>query len=115
MKVERRKYPHRSESANLVYFAIFYPDKTLKQQGMGKTINISEGGILLETHEKLIDDQLISLSLGLNNETVDLEAKLVHFTKNKEGLYHSGLSFIIDSIKKTEAIKKYITIFEQMK
>lgn len=78
MNNERREYPKRPPSVNLVYFAVYNSNNFLKQQGMGKTINISEGGILLETYEKVIKDEKIFLSLGLKDETVDIEAQIAH-------------------------------------
>ncbi|MGE4519364.1 MAG: PilZ domain-containing protein [Desulfobacteraceae bacterium] len=114
MNDERREYPKRPKSVNLVYFAVYDSRKILKQQGMGKTLNISEGGILLETYERILDDGLIFLSLGLKDETVDIEAKIAHFSGRGDSIYHTGLSFVIDSQEKTESIKKYIDLFESM-
>jgi len=114
MNDERREYPKRPESVNLVYFAVFDSKKMLKQQGMGKTLNISEGGILLETYERILDDGVIFLSLGLKNETVDIEAGIAHFSGIGNGIYHTGLSFVIDSSEKIESIKEYISLFESM-
>jgi hypothetical protein len=114
MNNERREYPKRPNSVNLVYFGVFDEKKMLKQQGMGKTLNISEGGILLETYERILDDGVIFLSLGLKDETIDVEAKIAHFSGRGNGIYHTGLSFVADSDEKIEYIKKYIKLFESM-
>ncbi|MDY0359974.1 MAG: PilZ domain-containing protein [Desulforegulaceae bacterium] len=112
MNNERREYPKRPQSVNLVYFAVYNSNNFLKQQGMGKTINISEGGILLETYESVLQDDKIFLSLGLKDETVDIEAKIIHESIKENGIYHTGFSFVIESEKQSESIKKYIELFE---
>ncbi|MGM0417575.1 MAG: PilZ domain-containing protein [Thermodesulfobacteriota bacterium] len=111
---ERRKYSLRPESVNLVYFAVYNQENILVQQGMGKTLNISEGGILLETYEKISEQGSIYLSLGFKDETVDVKAEIAHMKVKKENIYHTGLSFS-DVSEKKDKIKKYIKIFNEQK
>jgi len=115
MTNERRENPKRSGSVNLVYFAVYNLTNFLKQQGMGKTINISEGGILLETYEEVQKGEKIFLSLGLKDETIDIEAEIVHLSIKESGFYHTGFSFVIESYEQSESIKKYINLFESIK
>ncbi|MCB9481527.1 MAG: PilZ domain-containing protein [Desulfobacteraceae bacterium] len=114
MNNERREYPKRPESVNLVYFAVFNDLDKLRQQGMGKTLNISEGGILLETYEKIADEGTIVLTLGLRDETVDIQAKTAHLSELENGIFHTGLSFIIENPLQLDRIKQYILLFESM-
>eukprot|EP00831_Metopus_contortus_P007660 TRINITY_DN12922_c0_g1_i2.p3 TRINITY_DN12922_c0_g1~~TRINITY_DN12922_c0_g1_i2.p3 ORF type:complete len:119 (-),score=18.13 TRINITY_DN12922_c0_g1_i2:345-701(-) len=114
MNNERREYPKRPESVNLVYFAVLNPPDKLRQQGMGKTLNTSEGGILLETYDKIADEGTIVLTLGLRDETVDVEAKIAHLSVVENGTFHTGLSFIIEKPLQLDRIKQYIDLFESM-
>jgi len=111
---ERRKYAFRPESVNLVYFAVYNQENILIQQGMGKTLNISEGGILLETYEKISLQEIIYLSLGLKDETVEVKAEIAHMAVKKDNIYHTGFSFS-DLSEKKDKIRKYIKIFNDQK
>ena len=109
---ERRSFPHRPKSVNLVYFAVYDDKNTKIQQGMGKTLNISQGGILLETRERIIDNGNLIVSLALKNEIVDLGARVAHFLSTAGGVFNTGLSFIeVDAVSEKK-IEDYINLFD---
>lgn len=108
---ERRQFPKRAESVNLVYFAVL-GEKAVRHQGMGRTLNISQGGLLLETREKIPEMEKVVLTLGLEHETLDIEAQAVRFLVNSDGTVHTGFSFKVKENERILKLKKYIDLFE---
>lgn len=109
---ERRQDMYRPKSENLVYFAVFTPEKKTIQQGMGRTLNISQGGILLETYKKISESGKIVLSLGFKDEALDVEAEIVHCTEAGNGSFHMGLAFRNIDQNTLDKINRYIDFFE---
>ena len=77
MEHERRKYP-RIDSHNLVYLVIKEGDDII-QQGMGRTLNVSQSGIRLETSFTIKPTQTIWLTIGFMEDTVDIQGELVYY------------------------------------
>ena len=63
-------------------------------QGLSKALNISKGGMLLETSEP-IESGLLSLkATDMENNLIEIDGNLVYCRKTSTGRYHSGVSFI---------------------
>ena len=90
MNTENHRKRPRFDSINLSYIRLDQSDEVV-QQAMAKTINISDGGILLETHFKIEKGTTLVASLGLRDETVDVRGKVVHVQASGEGKYVSGI------------------------
>jgi hypothetical protein len=58
---------------------------------MARTINISDGGLLLETHFKMKKGYTLIASIGLQDETVDFKGKVVHVQDAGGGKYVAGI------------------------
>ncbi len=90
--MERRKHV-RVDSLNLVSFECMDALGQGTRRGMGKTLNITEAGALLESHVALEPGETIALSLGLENDTVDLTARVVYTMTGYGGTVRAGLRF----------------------
>ncbi len=87
----RRRYS-RVSSANLA--EIYMLDKEeVADCGIGKTLNISEGGILLETHFPIETDQLLNLTLALGDDIFEIKGRVIHSQKKDNGKYQNGVQF----------------------
>jgi hypothetical protein len=75
-KAEKRAFP-RVESSN---FSYVYLDKKnqVVDRGTGKTINISEGGFLIETNLELKKNYSLIATIELPDDVVELQGKIVH-------------------------------------
>jgi hypothetical protein len=71
-KSDKRKH-NRLNTKNLSYICLDEDQRAVKQ-GMGRTLNISESGILLETHFPIEAAHTVILSLGLKNDLADIRA-----------------------------------------
>lgn len=96
---EQRKYP-RFDSVNLSYICLDKAEKVL-QQAMARTINISEGGLLIETHFKMKRGYTLIASIGLEDETADIKGRVIHVEATGGGKYVAGIEITgIENIDK---------------
>lgn len=93
--VEKRRSP-RIGSINLSYICLDKKDKVL-QQAMGRTLNISEEGFLIETHFPMKEEYTLIASIGLEDDTIDIRGKIIHCQSAGGGKYVAGIE--ITSIK----------------
>jgi c-di-GMP-binding flagellar brake protein YcgR len=108
---EKRKHP-RISSLNLSYVCLDENNEIIKQ-GMGRSLNVSESGILLETHFPIDDQLIVTLTLGLEEELVDIKGRPVHTRINDDGKYEVGIEFLKSDAKTHKALKQFIDTFQK--
>ena len=90
--MDNRKHP-RFDSGNLLSYVCLDGNDKIVQQGMGKTIDVSEGGILLETHVSIDPDLTILLSIGFEDDMADIRGNVIYSRKRGDGMIESGIKF----------------------
>ena len=106
---EKRKHA-RFTALNLSYFCLDQNDKIVKQ-GMGRTLNVSESGILLETAFPIDSSHTVLLNIGLEEAIVDIKGKAIHSKTNDQGLHEVGIQFLEMNETTRKTLKKYIKVF----
>ena len=106
---EKRKHA-RFNSLNLSYVCLDENNQVIKQ-GMGRTLNVSESGILLETHFPIDKTHIVTLTLGLGEDLVDIKGRPVHTRKNKGGKFEVGIEFTESDPKASQSLKKFADAF----
>ena len=107
MKKDENRKHRRISSLNLSYICLDEDRKTVKQ-GMGRTLNLSESGILLETHFPIAAEHTVILSIGLEDRVVDLKGRPVHVRSTDKGVYEIGIEFIDPDAKTLKAVKQFL-------
>lgn len=107
---EKRKHS-RIDSLNLLSYLYFDENEEDANQGMGRTLNISESGILLETHSPIDTARLVSLTIGFQEDVVDIKGRVVYKKQNEKGLYESGIEFYDMDETARSVLRRYITAF----
>jgi len=110
---ERRRYP-RIESLNLIAYACMDGTGNVIDQGMGRTLNVSEIGLLLETYHPLECEDIMLIGVGIKDELIDIRGQVIHASVNKEGKHESGIEFIEIDNRSTEILKQYIEAFHKL-
>ena len=110
MKNERRS-ASRFDSKNLISFICLDKDKQESCQGMGRTLNISEKGILLETHLPIDPNGSMSLTIALEEELMDIDGRVAFSNKKEDGVYETGVHFNKPDEEKSRFLRHYITLF----
>lgn len=79
---------------------------------MARTLNVSEGGILMETHIPLPMGQQVMITLGLEDELVDVMGRIVYMTY-EAGRHQNGIEFFHVAENDKKALDRYIKAFHQ--
>ncbi len=110
VKEEKRKHA-RIDSLNLSYFCLDENNQIIKQ-GMGRTLNVSESGILLEIHFPIDEKHTITLTLGLEEDLVEITGRPVHSRTNQDGKHEVGIEFLETNKKARAVLKQFIDAFQ---
>ncbi len=106
---EKRKHC-RVDSLNLSY--VCEDEKgVVINEGMGRTLNVSESGILLETHFATVPSHYLSLTIAIEEDLVDIRGRIVHSNTGEDGKFQTGVQFLDIDDNALEMLKKFIRIF----
>ena len=104
---DRRRH-QRVDTRNLISHASFDKTGKLISQGLSKALDISKGGILLETPH-LIESGLISLmAADRDGNLIEIKGRLRYCKKSSNRRYLSGISFIGTDVQVAEFVAKLI-------
>jgi len=111
MTTERRRFI-RPEALNLLDYLVVDEQGRQGEYSMGRTLNVSEGGILMETHIPLPIGQQVMITLGLEDGLVDVMGRIVYATY-KAGRHQNGIEFfhVADNDKRT--LDRYVEEFHR--
>jgi hypothetical protein len=79
---------------------------------MGRTLDVSEKGILLETHVPIEPRYIISLTISLEDLLLDIKGKVKHTDEHEKGKFESGIQFIEVDEAKTRILRQFAVIFK---
>ncbi len=91
--VEKRKHP-RVDINNLVSYRCMDDSGNQTKQGRGKSVNISQGGILIETHDPFEWQNILLLSIDIEDESVSIKGKVIYCNAANFGKYRTGIQFL---------------------
>ena len=111
MSQDKRQHA-RYDSLNLLHFSV-PNDQRAKMQGMGRTLNVSHSGILLETHEPIESSQTIMLTIGLGDDLVVIQGQTVYCKPASAGCYITGIRFSQMDDSTRQLLERYIQLFTQ--
>jgi hypothetical protein len=113
MTSEKRKHI-RVNALNLSHVAVDDREEAVKQ-AIGRTLNVSETGILLETHFPIESDQNVELTLGFEEDLVNLKGKVIHLLNGETGKFEMGIQFTDIDEEAILVIKDFINRFRELK
>ena len=114
MNSENKRKHERIQSLNLSYICLD-EDKNIVKQGMGRTLNMSESGILLETHFPIESNHTIQLTVSLEENLLDIKGKPVHVQSIDGGKYQIGIQFDDLDADAAKILRDYISEGEAKK
>ena len=109
--LEKRKHI-RFDAVNPSEISIFN-DNIVAREGRGKTINISQGGTLIETPFPIEKGQKLSLIINLGDEVVYISGQVAHSREEAPGTHRTGVEFFSIDETGQSILQKYITICSQ--
>ena len=91
--VEKRKHP-RIDITNLVSYRCYDCSGNQTKEGRGKSINISQGGILIESYDRFEWQDVLLLFIDVEDESVSIKGKVIYCNTANLGKFRTGIQFI---------------------
>jgi len=108
----KRKH-ERVEALNLLSYVTIDSDGKEWNQGMGRTLNISESGLQLETHEPIDPKYTLLISIGIEDELIEINGKVAYANRGEGKMFEAGIEFLEVSPTDLVILKKYIHEFNR--
>jgi len=112
--VERRKH-QRVKTQNLISHFAFDETGKLASEGLGRAVDISKGGMLLETPYPIETGNLSLMAVDLENNLFEIKGKLVYTKKTSTGMYLSGIEFVGNNRQVANFIIKLVKEYKYQK
>lgn len=110
---EKRKHSRVDSIYLLNYVHLDENDKQV-MQGMGRTINVSESGIMLETHVAFSENDTVDVVVGLKEDMVTIRGKVIFTRPAESSRYQSGIQFLAIEDASLETLRRYIDAFNAL-
>ena len=104
----RRRVHERKESLNLTDYVTLGIEGSPVSRRMGRTQNVSEGGILLETHFPVEEGREILVTIALEEDIIELKGRVVHVRTGADNNFLCGVEFTSYGAEAARVLKKYI-------
>ncbi len=114
MVTEKRKH-QRIDTLNLLSYVCLDENNQRLEEGMGRTLDISQGGILMETHVRIESKYIILMAVGFEDELIDIKGEVVYCREGASKMYESGVSFLEVDEKVNHIVKELVEVFNQDK
>ncbi|MGB2928275.1 MAG: PilZ domain-containing protein [Desulfobacterales bacterium] len=113
MTTENRRKHVRINALNLISYSCIDETVQAVAQGMGRTLNVSQDGILLETHVPIDPKHTVALAIGLEDDLINIKGRVVFSMAGGEERFEAGIEFIDTDEAALEVLKKYIKAFRE--
>ena len=113
-KMDRRKY-RRVAISNLISYLATDEDGKVLDQSVGKAVNISQSGLLLET-TRVIATQFISLmSIDPDNNLIEIGGKVTYSRCIGSGKFGTGIHFQAPENENIQFAMDLVKVFSHRK
>ena len=90
---EKRRHPRINTSKDVSYI-LFDDNENKLDQGVGRTLNLSQTGALLETDKPLNGAFIMLITIDLDGQKIQLKGRVANTRKSSpEGCYLTGIEF----------------------
>ena len=104
--IERKH--ERIRSLNLLNYDCLDHAGNVVSSGMGRTLDVSENGILLETRYEIAENTKISISIGLKDEVVDIVGNVIYSRQEQNDMFQAGVEFKATDAVASRVLNEYI-------
>lgn len=103
-----RKYPRIDK---IMFSAVkrYDDDGELGEAYTGKTLNVSEGGVLIETDNPLPLRTHLDLVLGMDDNMLKLKGEVVHLEQKGDEIVDMGVMFLDMDEEARKALKRALS------
>ncbi|MBN1696809.1 MAG: PilZ domain-containing protein [Spirochaetales bacterium] len=98
----------RSYKRYCLIVSVKYSYNASRTKGSAKTKNISNGGICLTSHQKLLLNHLVDLEFSMPRKKIKVLGKVVWSEESLPHLYENGIEFVDIEESDKKEISNYI-------
>ncbi len=113
MRTKESRKDERFDSLNLTYIDVD-EHGTIVQQSMGRTLNVSESGICLETHFEIDTSHFLTMTISLEDDLIDIKGTVAFSQPGKEEKFETGVEFIEVDQQSRVVLHKFIKLFNSI-
>jgi len=110
---ERRKHP-RVETNNLISYICVDDSDNKTKEGRGKDINISRGGILIETNDSFEWQDTLQLAIEIEDELVSIKGEVIYCNADDFGKFRTGIQFLETSENIRSFVINLLNIYSEL-
>lgn len=114
MAEERRKHPRIAVQSVFSYICLD-EDGNPVDEGMGTTVDISQGGIMIETSRPIETKTLLLVSVDQNKKMLEIQGKVVYTRELSPSKHLSGIQFKGSPEEVMKIVKNLIIEFHSRK
>jgi len=111
--VEKRKHP-RVDINNLVSYRCMDDSGNMIKEGRGKSVNISQGGILIETHDPFEWQDTLLLFIDIEDESVSIKGRVIYCNAANFGKFRTGIQFLETNEKIVSFVIKLLKTYSKL-
>jgi hypothetical protein len=111
MTIEEKRKNQRFDSSNLLSYVCLDENNNEVMQGMGRTLNVGEGGIRLETHVPIDPQCIIYLTISMEDDLMSVKGNISYQRKREDGKFELGIGFTEMDEQERRFLKQYILLF----
>ena len=89
-----RRQAERRYALNFLDYEVISDTDVVLDRGLARTLNVSESGLRLETSQFFEPGQKLRITLGLNNELVQVNGRVINSQPETDDLCSSGIMFL---------------------
>jgi len=101
----------RLNSKNLLDYVVVSEGGQTLDHGLGRTLDVSEGGLLMETSVSIDAGRTLLVTLGLGNDMVEVSGRVVRCAPSTGDLYATGVEFSAMDPHRREVLSRYLAAF----
>lgn len=107
---EKRKKP-RVHTVNLISYTSLGERGNSVEQGMGKSLDIGQGGILIETQVPIKAQLILLTAVNVNEELIKAKGRVVYCREVDSNIFHTGIHFEESSDRVREIVAELIKAY----
>lgn len=89
-----RRQAERRYALKFLDYEILSPQGEVTGRGLARTLNVSENGLRLETGQFFEPGQRLRITLGLDNDLVQVNGRVINSQPENDELCSSGVMFL---------------------
>lgn len=103
----------RKQSLHLLDYIVIDRNGLQTTYSMGRTLDVSENGLKLETTQQISKGDTLLITVGLEDDLVDLRGEVIH-SEYRDKRYITGVEFRDISEEGKRILKRYTEAFHTM-